>query len=260
MSGSNNQPVWAQVLVAFLPVFFGSFLFAGVLENYRNDSRLEGTIIEKNFTPMRELQGSCHTFHNDLYLQYGNLSGSYQLMFDELEHIFSTPESELGRDYEVLLKSIFQTHSETNTKASELKETVANCRLELFRKYESLALMTGTYDKFSNMVDEKVASINKVYDERSELSKAATEDVEVNDMMPMMRTLLATQLESEAEREKFMTKFRKIASAVIEHNQIMMKTEQQIFQIQKKFDSELRSLFAGKISDMYDEGFLGWVF
>jgi len=260
LSGSNNQPIWAQVLVAFLPVFFGSFLFAGVLENYRNDSRLEGTIIEKNFTPMRELQGACHTSHNDLYLQYGNLSGSYQLMFNELEHIFSTPESELGRDYEVLLKSIFQTHSETNTKTSELKETVANCRLELFRKYESLALMTGAYNKFSNMVDEKVASINKVYDERSELSKAATEDVEVNDMMLMMRTLLATQLESEAERERFMKKFRKIASAVIEHNQIMMKTEQQIFQSQKKFDSELRSLFAAKISDMYDEGFLGWMF
>jgi len=110
------------------------------------------------------------------------------------------------------------------------------------------------------MVDEKVASINKVYDERSELSKAATEDVEVNDMMLMMRTLLATQLESEAERERFMKKFRKIASAVIEHNQIMMKTEQQIFQSQKKFDSELRSLFAAKISDMYDEGFLGWMF
>lgn len=260
MSSSNNQPLWAQVLVAFLPVFFGSFLFAGVLENYRNDSRLEGTIIEKNFTPMRELQVSCHKSHNDLYLQYGNLSGAYQLMFNELEHISSTPESELGRDYEVLLKSIFQTYSDTNIKASELKQTVSSCRLELFRKYEGLALMTGTYDKFSNMVDDKVATTNQVYAERFDLSKTATEDIEINEMMPMMRTLLATQLESDAEKERFMAKFRKIASAVIEHNQIMMKTEQEIFQIQKNFDSELRSLFAKKISDMYDEGFLGWMF
>lgn len=260
MSESNNQPMWAQVLVAFLPVFFGSFLFVGVLENYKNDSQLGGQIIENSFIPMRELQGSCHNSHNELSLQYGNLSGAYQLMLNELEHLFSTPESELGMDYEILSKSVFETYSETNRKVDELKDFVSNCRLELFRKYEELALMTSTYETFFDMANNKADSINEVYEERYDLSQTARKDIEAIDLMAMMRDLLSTQLMSNSDKEDLMNNMRKIAPIVIEHNQNMMNTEQKMFNIHIEFDNNLRTLFAGKISDMYDEGFLGWVF
>nr|UKE85172.1 hypothetical protein KXZ65_09115 [Pectobacterium sp. PL152] len=102
----------SQLLIAIIPIFLGSFLFAGVLESYKKDQGLQMELIKDYYRPMRELQGFCSTSHNELFLKYGDLAGSYQLMFDEIVHMFETPESKLGRDYEAIPMSVVKANSE----------------------------------------------------------------------------------------------------------------------------------------------------
>jgi hypothetical protein len=106
------QSFSSQLIIAIISIFLGSFLFAGVLENYKKDQGLQDELIKDYYRPMRELQSSCSSSHNELFLKYGELSGSYQFMFNEIVHMTVTPDSQLGQYYEAIPMSIIKANAE----------------------------------------------------------------------------------------------------------------------------------------------------
>jgi len=68
-----------------------------------------------------ELQSSCSSSHNELFLKYGELSGSYQFMSNEIVHMTVTPYSKLGQYYEALPMSIIKANTELKKDLKILK-------------------------------------------------------------------------------------------------------------------------------------------
>lgn len=113
-----------------------------------------------------ELQSSCSSSHNELFLKYGELSGSYQLMSNEIIHMTVTPDSKLGQYYEIIPISIIKANTELKKEVEDLEMTVKKCKANLFLKYEELALVTGSYPEFRSLAKKYTNAINAIYSER----------------------------------------------------------------------------------------------
>lgn len=258
---SNGTPSFSsQLLIAVIPIFLGSFLFAGVLESYKKDQGLQKELIKDYYRPMRELQGSCSSSHNELFLKHGELSGSYQLMFNELVHMSVTPDSKLGRDYEVIPMSIFKANSELKKKIEELETAVKICRADLFFKYEELALATGTYPEFMKLAEKRATEINYIYSERKKKAEENTKEIDPNQLIPLMREFISIDLSDDTNKSMFMDKMEKTFEPTKQHSLIMAESEQSIYQKEYEFFKSLHKLYANEISKKHSSGFISWVF
>jgi len=258
---SNTSPSFtSQLLIAVITIFLGSFLFAGILESYKKDQSVQKELIKDYYRPMRAMQATCASNHNQLFLKHGEMSGSYQLMYSELEHMFVTSESELGRDYEAIPMSIFKANSELKLKIKELNKNVSTCRSELFLKYEEVALVTGTYPEFYEFAQERAKTVNVIYSKRKELANENTKEIDPNELLPMMREFLAKDLSSHENKSHFLKKLESIFEPTKKHNLILMETEQEIFETEHEFFKNIHTLFSKEISDKHSNGFLSWLF
>lgn len=250
----------SQLLISVIPIFLGSFLFAGVLESYKKDEGIQKELIINYFKPMRELQESCSSAHNELFLKYGELSGSYQLMFNELVHMSVTPNSKLGRDYEAIPMSIFKANTELKNNIEKLKATVKKCRADLFLTYEELALATGTYPEFFALAEKRATEINNIYFERNKKAKENTKNIDPNQLLPLMREFVSMDLSNDTHKSIFMGKIEGIFEPTKQHSLIMAKSEQSIYQREYDFSQSLHKLFANEISKKHSSGFISWIF
>jgi hypothetical protein len=258
---SNGTPSLSnQLLIAVIPIFLGSFLFAGILESYKKDQGLQKELIKDYYRPMRALQNSCSYSHNNLFLKHGELSGSYQLMYKELVHMSVTPDSKLGRDYDAIPMSIFKAKSELKDEIEELKVAVKKCRADLFFNYEELSLTTGTYPEFTELAKLRADGINSIYTERKEKAKENTKEIDPNQLIPLMREFVSIDISNDKNKSMFMDKIEKIFAPVVQHSLIMAETEQAIYQKEYEFFQSLHKLYAGEISKKHSSGFFSWMF
>ncbi|WGL29497.1 hypothetical protein OWC53_08075 [Pectobacterium brasiliense] len=209
---------------------------------------------------MRELQSFCSSSHNELFLKYGDLAGSYQLMFDEVVHMFETPEFKLGRDYEAIPMSIVKANSELKNRIEELDVVVKKCRSDLFLKYEELALATGLYSEFMGLAENRANDINIIYSERKKNSDEILKDIDINQLMPLMRKIISTDLSDDVSKSVLIREMEKILKTTKQHDLIMAESEQSIFQKEHEFFQKLHGLFAKEISKKHSGGFFSWVF
>ncbi len=257
---NGTSSLSSQLLIAVVPIFLGTFLFAGVLESYKKDQGIQKELIKDYYRPMRTQQGSCSSSHNELFLKYGELSGSYQLMLNELVHMSVAPDYKLGRDYDAIPMSILKANAKLKNRIKELEATVEKCRAELFFKYEELALATGTYPEFTELAQKRAKDINSIYFERKKMAEDITKEINTDQVILLLREYISVDLQSDGNKSIFLDKIEKIFEPTKQHNLIMAQTEQSIFQKEYEFFKSLQKLYADEISKEYSSGFFSWIF
>ncbi|WP_313375778.1 hypothetical protein [Pantoea sp. CTOTU50773] len=257
---NGAQSFSSQLLIAIISISLGSFLFAGILENYKKDQGLQEELIKDYFRPMRELQSSCSSSHNELFLKYGELSGSYQLMSNEIVHMTVTPDSKLGQYYEALQMSIIKANVELKKGVEDLEITVKKCKTDLFLKYEELSLVTGSYPEFMGLSKKYTDAINSIYSERQKKAKENTKNLEPNQLIPLMRKFIAMDESIDANKSMLVSEMERMSKLTSQHNLIMAEYEELIFKKDYDLFLSLHDLYAIKISKKYSDGFISWVF
>ena len=256
---NGAQSFFSQLLISIISISLGSFLFAGVLENYKKDQGLQEEFIKDYFRPMMELQSSCSSSHNELFLKYGELSGSYQLMSNEIVHMTVTPESKLGQYYEALPISIIKANTDLKKEVEDLAMTVTKCKANLFLKYEELALVTGSYPEFRSLAKQYTNAINTIYKERQKKAKENIKNTDPNQLMPLMREFIAMDLSTKENKSTLASEMERLSKITTQHNLIMAEYEELIFKKDNDFFLSLHDLYAAKISEKYSGGFTSWV-
>jgi hypothetical protein len=257
---NGAQSFFSQLLISMISISLGSFLFAGVLESYKKDQGLQAEFIKDYFRPMMELQSSCSSSHNELFLKYGELSGSYQLMSNEIVHMTATPDTKLGQYYEALPMSIIKANAELKKGVGDLEVTVKKCKANLFLKYEELALVTGSYPEFRNLAKKYTNAINAIYSERQKKAKENTKNTDPNQLIPLMRKFISMDLSTNANKSMLTSEMERISKITTQHSLIMAEYEELIFKEDNDFFLSLHDLYAVKISEKYSGGFISWVF
>ncbi|HHA2289944.1 hypothetical protein P7L84_16270 [Enterobacter ludwigii] len=257
---NGAQSFISQLIIAIISISLGSFIFAGILESYKKDQGLQEELIKDYFRPMMELQNSCASSHNELFLKYGELSGSYQLVSNEIVHMTMTPDSKLGQYYEALPMSIIKASTELKKRVEDLEITVKKCKIDLFLKYEELALVTGSYPEFRSLAKNYTNAINTLYSERQKKAKENTKNIDPNQLMPLMRKFIAMDLSTNENKSIFASEMDNISKLTAQHSLIMAEYEELIFKEDNNLFLSLHDLYAIKISEKYSGGFISWVF
>lgn len=257
---NRAQSFSSQLLITIISIFLGSFLFAGILENYKKDQGLQEQLIKDYYRPMRELQSSCSSSHNELFLKYGELSGSYQLMFNEVVHMMVTPDSKLGQNYEAIPMSIIKANADLKKTVEDLEVTVKKCKADLFLKYEEIALATGSYPEFMRLAKKYTSEINVIYSERQKKASGNIENIDPNQLMPLMREFIAIDLSIDKNRSMLIKEMERVFNPVMQNYLIIEEHEQLIFEKDNDFFRSLHELYAMKISEKHSSGFISWVF
>lgn len=205
-----------------------------------------------------KLQSSCSSSHNELFLKYGELSASYQLMYNEIVHMAMSPDSELGQHYEVLLMSLIKTNEELK-KSWRSWNDGKKCNIDLFLKYEELALVTGSYPEFKRLAKKHTNTINSIYSERQK-SKGKCKNIDPDQLIPLMRKYIAMDPHTNVNKSMLASEIDNISKLTTQHNLIMAEYEELIFKEDNDLFITLHDLYAIKISEKYSGGFISWIF
>lgn len=249
-----------QLLLSIIPLCLGSFVFIGVIENYKNDSELKSKLLEDYFKPSRELVTDCHTKHNELFIKYPNPPAQLRLFSEEMVHLMDNPSLNGNRDYGLILEALAKTHHDSTKELKNLEVQVKECKVDVFRSLETLSIATGAFDEFTYFSKERSTKLNSIYKSRSEESKENTGDIEVDDLKEAMRSIATIDFESKEGREKFKSQMNSMLPVIEKHAEIMSRTEQEIFNADNEFYSKVREETSGRISNLFKEGFFGWIF
>lgn len=246
--------------LSIIPLFLGSLMFVGVIENYKDDSNLKVKLLEGYFKPSRALASTCLKSQNDLYLQYPMYSSSLRLFSEEMTRLIDSPSLNYNPDYELVLKAVADTHMKSDEKLKVLEKEVEKCRVAVFQSLEVLSLATGTFNEFTESSKNRAKSLNSAYKIRSNESKASTSDIDVTDMQSLMRSVASIDFSSKKGQQEFKEKMQLMLPVIEKHSEIMSKTEIQMYKAESKFYSEVRKEASRQISNKFKDGFLTWLF
>ncbi|MDD1001888.1 hypothetical protein [Pseudomonas sp. TNT2022 ID642] len=245
---------------AIVPLLLGSFLFSGILEGYKSSLGDKKDIIDSYYRPMRMLQASCAMQHQQLANQYGELAANYQLQFGELTHMLTEPESSASLGYEIIPKTIANTTRELSKTIHESNVAVRQCHVDLYIKYEELALVTGTYDKFKRLASTRDKRLGQV--DRQLLTKRAPYLAAANtdEMMKLLRKLAISRSDKLLDQTQILKEIGAYANPAIELNRLLMTNELDRFGTEQAFFTSTRNLFAREISSRQSKGFFSYLF
>ena len=260
----NKESGWNKVLLWFgqviVPLLLGSFLFSGILEGYKSSLGDKKDIIDSYYRPMRVLQASCAAQHQTLATHYGELAGSYERQFKELGYMLEHPEVTAAASYEIIPKEILRANRELANATHKLNEAVRQCHVDLYIKYEELALVTGTYDKFKRLAglrNKRLAQAEQQLQNQISKYQAVASD---DDMMALMRKLVTAPSDSSESQQKLFKELDVYATPTIELNRLLMASERQRFDAEQAFFTSNRNLFAREISARQSKGFFSYLF
>jgi hypothetical protein len=257
---SFTETFFKPLALSTIPLFLGSLIFLGVIENYKDDSNLKVKLLEDYFKPSIALTSTCLKSQNDLYLQYPMYSSSLRLFSEEMTHLIDNPSLNSNPDYELVLNAVAETHMKSDEKLKVLEKEVEKCKIAVFQSLEVLSLATGTFNEFTESSKNRANSLNSAYKIRSNESKANTSDVDVTDMQSLMRSIASIDLSSKTGQQEFKEKMQLMLPVIEKHSEIMSKTEIQMYKAESKFYSEVRKEASRKISNNFKDGFLNWLF
>ncbi|MEX0291418.1 MAG: hypothetical protein AB3N14_20105 [Flavobacteriaceae bacterium] len=254
------ESYWKQIILNILPVCLGSFIFLGLIENYKNESSLKVKILEMYYQPSREIVASCQKSHNQLYLKYPVPSNQLKLTFDELIKMSEEPKSYQSKSHEILLHALTKAFETSQKEVELLEDEVKKCRTKVFRALESLAIATGSFDKFNKLAKQASIDINNVYKERTRMAKENARKITPKDLIRMLRNVTEIDFESLEGRKELKSKIQYISPFLAKHSEIMSKTEEEIYLIDLNFNQQIRLLTSSELSEQFEVGFLGWLF
>jgi hypothetical protein len=226
----------------------GSLVFSGIIEGYKSDLTSDKSLITEFYRPLRDSVSTCTPMHNQLFLKHGELAGSYQLMFDELQHMLLNPELAKNTNYQVYPMAVFKANSTLKLEVKHLKEQISKCRIKVYQKYEELALATGVYEEFKQLLKNHFQILNKGHKTRKDEIPQGIKDINSNDLVQLMRELTALDLSTPEKKSEFMNRVNKLATPVIENEIVSMNFEEAAFNENQRFHEELTSIFLVEIS------------
>lgn len=257
----KTKKLLGNFLVAFAPIFFGSFVFVGVIENYKDDSVFKSRLLENYFKPARTSSDDCMRAQGEFVEKYPLYAASLVLMFEELQHLADNPKLQNAYDYELLLRATVENHNEANADLDRLNIEVKKCRIDVQRKLEDLALVTGSFDEYSENLSVRVSKIEAAEKNRTErVDQLLSEYKAEFDYRDKVRGFLASPPSTNDEWKTAIEQFSSLLPIVEGSAKISMETEALISNAEIDFYEKSRRSSSNKINSMFEQGFISWLF
>ena len=256
MTHRKSPSLMRELTLAVVPLFFGVYLFAALLETYKDDMSARKDLVLDFYRPMREAQADCRATEQQLMLAYGTQAGTYRLMLSEFDHMASADPATLTRDYDVLPRSIIESNNKITAQVGELTTKLDACTRTLYRKYEEVALATATYDQFLDIARQRDAAVRAPYAKRAALLDEVAAKFKPGSMMDTLRQSLTSDVDTTDAKAAMKVKLHAMGDPAAELYTQLAQTEQAILKVEQDTDAQLIALFATEVSWRYKRGLL----
>ena len=245
-----------QLLVLVL----GSFIFVGVLEDYKSDDSIKVEQLESYFMPARVMANSCLKQQNELFLHYPQNGTSLHLFFDAMTHLMKNPKLEKNYNYELVLKGLLHNLQSVQKIQAELPQAVEMCREEVFLSLEALSIATGSFEYFSIQADKRIERLNDLDKKYRKKLEQSNGDFDSKEIVKMLYQIGSLQPGSDKDTKKLLLEFNQKLPIIERASLIYAEREQEKYQIETEFFSEIRKKSASKINSRFKQGFFSWLF
>ena len=260
MEEENSLSFIKQLSLSVITLVLGSFIFVGVLENYKSDEALKLKQLENYFKPARESINSCLKMQNDLYLHYPQYSGSMKLMFGELKNLINKPELNGNHQYGLILEGYAKNLINVQETQKKLPPKVEKCRQETFLKLESLSIATGSYDFFKSKSEIRAEKLNTIDKKFREELKGSNGDLDEKKIIQMVRDFGEINAHSEDEWKKLILDFSDKLPVIEGYSSALYTAEVSKYKVESEFFGAIRNNTAKQINDRFKQGFFSWLF
>lgn len=239
------------ISIAVLPMVFGSFLFVGILESYKNNESLNSAILE-SYSSIRTKQAECHKIHNDLYMAYYPYAGSLRILKKQLVMLIDNKGIGLPKEYEIFMQSLNESNSRQAKEIEKLKQQKEECYTALYINYEETSILVNLLDKYENIASARATETNNLNSSKKEAAKKLN-SITADDMLNIFQTDMESVLAS--NRDKWVLGIEELADFQVE----LAKIEEQRFSIETETFSKLRKLYLEAIKQRLNRSFVDYL-
>lgn len=244
-----------KFIYGILTIFIGSFLFTGILENYKNDAEVRSLLVENYYIPARNSMTQCLSKHSDYINAYSDYLGTQELMYQELKRMKEDSKLVNNFDYALWMKTLLEKHSENNKKYIKLQNEVEPCYIDALTKLELLSIVTGLYENYHESLS---IESNKFNDKQKELSTKYTNiigDFKTQDIVKIFNKFI----ESNFKSHEAMNELLKTQDMLNNSKPLWFEREQEKFKFYEKIFLNSNNQTALKINNMYKVNFVDWI-
>lgn len=239
------------IAVTVIPMIFGSFLFAGIIESYKNNESLNSAILD-SYSSIRTKRAECHKIHNDLYMAYYSYADSLKTIKIELERPIDNHGKELPKEYIIFMQSLIESNSTQFQEIQKLIKQKEDCYSTLYINYEEAAILLNLLEQYESIAKVRATELNSLYpSEKDALNKLRS--ISIDDLLNIFHTGIDSALTS--NREKWLSGIEELAEVQVE----LAKIEEQRSSIETKTFFELRRLYLEAIKNRLNRGFVDYL-
>ncbi|GFM49634.1 hypothetical protein PSCICE_09010 [Pseudomonas cichorii] len=259
MSQENSLSYLKQFSISIVTLVLGSFVFVGVIENYKSDESIKVSQLEAYFKPAREAANACLKKQNELFLHYPEYGGTFSLLFGEFNHLVENPELKHSIGYNIVLEGYAKQLFRVMKVQDSLPHEVVGCREDVFLKLEVLSIVTGSFDRFTNASSRRADMLNAIDRQLREKLKENTKNSDVDELMKMLRKFGDADVMSEEAMRGMVVDFSAKLPVIERYSEAMAKAEQEKYNVESEFFSVVRQESASRINSRFRQGFFSWL-
>ncbi len=241
----------------FILAIIVSFLFAGIIENYKSKEGLNTLILEtyKNI----ETEGLlCFRTHNNLVLAYTTYAGIFLTEGQELNKLILYREN-IPLDYEMWLKALIDSQQNQSKLIEDLKDKMQRCYSEFYLESEELAILLGKLDKYKRILKDRRDRINITYKQQQQKLRSITKDFNMQKFIDFFRYGLKSAIFQnfllKGEKD-WIKKFDDLSEIQV----ILAEYEKKRFEIELNTYKKLRNLYLPTLKRKITGGFINFIF
>lgn len=240
------------ISIAIIPMVFGSFLFVGVLEKYKNTESLNTTILD-SYKSLRVKRSECHKIHNNLFLSYYAYSGSLKIMGAEMKRLIGSKGASLPKEFEIFVTSNIEAQTEQRKEIEKLKKSKEDCYSDLYISYEELAILLNRISEYETIAEKQSSNLNR-FNSSIDEAKDKLKRISPDDIMNVFRDGIKKAMLSNTE--KWLLAMEELS----EFQLAIAKIEEEKFQIDLEVFSKLRRMYLVDIRSKLNKGFVSYLF
>lgn len=260
MLGKYGSLIMKTTITAILPLFFGSLLFSGLIESYKNDMSSRKEILNDYYRPMRDARNDCHNKHNELFLQYGLVAGSLKLFADETSRVSKMDFNKITHEQTIFYVSIVKTLRAEQEKLNTLKKNVSECTSILNRMYTELSVVTGTYDEFVDILTQRTTLINELYNKRSSLVKKSNGDLNEEKYIQIIHDFISSDFSNDKLMAGKLGAMQGVILPLVTTYIGIAESERKVFDVEYEMFAKLNDIYLKEMNSRFKRGVITRLF
>lgn len=259
MEHQSTYSPFKQLLIHLITLVFGSFIFVGILENYKNDESLKLKLLENYLEPARKNINSCLRKQNQLIEHYSEYNSAMVQVFKALDMLVNDADLEKNLNYELILRGNADNLNRVKQIHSELPIEVATCRNETYQKLESLSIATGSYEFFKEQSSNRVDRLNNIDKKYREKLKEGNGEITEKEIARLFFEFVKMDMRSDDERRSIVSKFSVLLPVIENYSKASAEAEFEKYDTELKFFESVRENSAMQLNKSFEYGFFRWL-